>query len=36
MDWFNFYGLIIMTIIMIPNIIYSIKNKNITKKTIKL
>ena len=36
MDWFNYYGLIIMTIIMIPNIIYSIKNKNITKKNNKI
>ena len=36
MDWFNFYGLIIMVIIMIPNIIYSIKNKNITKTKLKV
>ncbi len=28
MGWFNYYGLIIMIIIMIPNIIYSIKHKN--------
>ena len=36
MNWFNYYGLIIMTIIMIPNIIYFIKNKNITKKNNKI
>lgn len=28
MGWFNYYGLIIMAIIMIPNIVYAIKNKN--------
>lgn len=28
MDWFNYYGLIIMTVIMIPNIIYAVKHKN--------
>ena len=28
MSWFNYYGLIIMVIIMIPNIIYMVKNKN--------
>lgn len=27
MSWFNIYGLIIMTIIMIPNIIFAITNK---------
>jgi len=27
MGWFNYYGLIIMVIIMIPNIIYAIKNR---------
>lgn len=27
MDWFNYYGLIIMAIIMIPNIIYAVINK---------
>lgn len=26
--WFNYWGLIILTIIMIPNIIFAIKNKN--------
>lgn len=25
MDWFNYYGLIIMAVIMIPNIVYAIK-----------
>ena len=29
MDWFNLYGLIIMFVIMIPNIIASIKCKDI-------
>ena len=28
MDWFNYYGLVIMVVIMIPNIIYAIKHKN--------
>ena len=28
MSWFNYYGLIIMAIIMIPNIIYVVKLKN--------
>lgn len=28
MDWFNYYGLIIMAIIMIPNIIFAVKHKN--------
>ncbi len=28
MSWFNYYGLAIMAIIMIPNIIYAIKHKN--------
>ena len=27
MNWFNYYGLAIMSIIMIPNIIYAIKHK---------
>ena len=27
MSWFNYYGLVIMAIIMIPNIIYAIKHK---------
>ena len=28
MDWFNYYGLIIMAILIIPNIIYAVKHKN--------
>ncbi len=28
MSWFNYYGLAIMAIIMIPNIIYAIKHRN--------
>ncbi len=28
MGWFNYYGLIVMAIIMIPNIIYAVKHKN--------
>lgn len=28
MNWFNYYGLIIVALIMIPNIIYGITNKN--------
>ena len=28
MDWFNYYGLVIVAIIMIPNIIFAIKNKD--------
>ena len=28
MCWFNYYGLIVMAIIMIPNIIYAVKHKN--------
>ncbi len=27
MSWFNYYGLIIMAIIMIPNIVYAVKHK---------
>lgn len=27
MGWFNYYGLAIMAIIMIPNIVYAVKNK---------
>lgn len=30
MDWFNYYGLIIMAIVMIPNIIYAATHKNET------
>ena len=29
MDWFNYYGLIIMAVIMIPNIIYAVKHKDV-------
>lgn len=28
MGWFNIYGLIIIAVIMIPNIVFAIKNKN--------
>lgn len=28
MDWFNYYGLAIMAIVMIPNIVYAVKHKN--------
>ena len=28
MDWFNYYGLIIIAIIMIPNIVFAIKHKD--------
>lgn len=28
MDWFNYYGLIIMGIIMLPNVVFSITHKN--------
>lgn len=28
MSWFNYYGLTIMVIIMIPNIIFTVKHKN--------
>ena len=27
MSWFNYYGLAIMAIIMIPNIVYAVKHK---------
>ncbi len=27
MSWFNYYGLIFIVLIMLPNIVYSIKNK---------
>ena len=27
MDWFNYYGLAIMAIVLIPNIIFAIKHK---------
>lgn len=29
MGWFNYYGLAIMAIIMIPNIILAVKHKNV-------
>ena len=29
MSWFNYYGLAVMAVIMIPNIIYAIKSKDI-------
>ncbi len=29
MDWFNYYGLAIMAIIMIPNIVYAVKHKDL-------
>ncbi len=28
MSWFNYYGLIFIAVIMIPNVIYAIKNKD--------
>lgn len=28
MEWFNYYGLAIIAVIMIPNIVYAIANKN--------
>ncbi|MDE7453291.1 MAG: hypothetical protein K2N22_02665 [Clostridia bacterium] len=28
MDWYNYYGLAIMAVIMIPNIVYAAKHKN--------
>lgn len=33
MGWFNYFGLAIMAIIMVPNIVYAIKNKNIIANT---
>ncbi|MCM1289396.1 MAG: hypothetical protein NC132_01910 [Corallococcus sp.] len=33
MGWFNYYGLAIMAIIMIPNIIYAVKHKNVAAET---
>ncbi len=27
MNWFNYYGLAVMAVIMIPNIIYAVKHK---------
>ena len=28
MGWFNYYGLAVMAIIMIPNIVYAVKHKD--------
>lgn len=28
MGWFNYFGLVVMAVIMIPNIIYAVKHKN--------
>ena len=28
MDWFNYYGLAVMAVIMIPNIVYAVTHKN--------
>lgn len=28
MSWFNYYGLAIVFVIMVPNIVYAVKNKN--------
>lgn len=28
MEWFNYYGLVIMVIVMIPNIVYAVKHKD--------
>lgn len=28
MDWFNYYGLIFMAVVLIPNIVYAVKNKD--------
>lgn len=28
MDWFNYYGLVIIAIVMIPNIIFAVKHKD--------
>ena len=33
MGWFNYYGLIIMAIVMIPNIVYAVKRKDDTAST---
>ena len=29
MSWFNYYGLIIVAIILTPNIVYAVKNKGV-------
>ena len=29
MGWFNYYGLAIIAVIMIPNIVYAVKNKSV-------
>ena len=28
MGWFNYYGLVFIVILMIPNVVYAVKNKN--------
>lgn len=28
MEWFNVFGLVFITVIMIPNIIFAVKNKD--------
>ena len=28
MDWFNYYGLVFVTVLLIPNTVYAIKNKD--------
>lgn len=33
MGWFNYYGLIIMAIVMIPNIVYAVRRKGDTAET---
>lgn len=33
MEWFNYIGLIIVVLLLIPNIIFAIKNKNETKQS---
>ncbi|MDE5788837.1 MAG: hypothetical protein K2H78_00280 [Clostridia bacterium] len=35
MDWFNYYGIAIMAVIMIPNIIYAVKRKGSFENTYK-
>lgn len=34
MNWFNYYGLVIMAIIMIPNVVYAFTHRNDTSKSI--
>lgn len=35
MDWFNYYGIAIMAVIMIPNVIYAVKRKGINENACK-